>query len=856
MSVSLAVPSYSVTLGGFDITDNITNLSFNYPAVGITVPQAKIGSITLHSRIAADFDDQVLPSRWSRGQQVVIITILGVKAFTGYILFYRYDRQTNIGEGDIGDQLALQNFDRTAVEIPITVGIRDRAESDRYSQLIERQSNITQFIPGIPITYTQQPNTITLSAAPTTTPIATRSPDRFIFQGTDVSEIVYQLVLASGFIEGNQIFSDIARPVLTGDISIPIVATNPIQEAQKYAGADRVFCHTNRDGRIVWKEYPTGGSPIFQLREDDCAVFKPDLTIDRRWFETVIVSGQIDIQVSNPDYRPARTITLVNQGQVASGGGGLILAVPSVTTRSVAAIGDPYLPETIPIAGQAQFTSNGLTPYLPTTENINVGYLYSVPQADRLANFLGNLQLQKANSYLVQIPIQVAWLNNPDPFQICHISDCALIMDAVEIVIEEKMAYMAFTGNKFGTIPTITNPAAPAAIPTPIISATNQQGNLERELSDIGAINTTLSDFFGVEREYSGVGFIVGGVAQWHRSEEALSLAFDNIGVTQWGDLSGNNINFRAIAGAEPNTELLSRLNGKQVISWLTVNDGFFADLISVSSPCEFYIVIRTQAWTGSRRILGAGDLSLTVNGTTLTLTVGTTSLTRTLAVDTWAVVSFAVNGTASYLAVDSSVITGTLPNFASDFLVLGSAAAYRIAEFIRYGFALSSGDRALNLAYLEDRYDLTNRASDPDIVGTPAPIVPTPPVDLSGTYTNATVTVDANGNITDISNGVTGFELNTTGIKTANYTAVSGDRIPCDTIIIGAFTITLPASGVVAIFDVRGNLPELGFGVNALTVDPASNSIMGDTSLELDVGATSVELELIGTEWRIRNGR
>lgn len=35
------------------------------------------------------------------------------------------------------------------------------------------------------------------------------------------------------------------------------------------------------------------------------------------------------------------------------------------------------------------------------------------------------------------------------------------------------------------------------------------------------------------------------------------------------------------------------------------------------------------------------------------------------------------------------------------------------------------------------------------------------------------------------------------TEVKTANYTAVSGERVPCDTATTGSFTLTLPASPV-----------------------------------------------------------
>lgn len=98
-------------------------------------------------------------------------------------------------------------------------------------------------------------------------------------------------------------------------------------------------------------------------------------------------------------------------------------------------------------------------------------------------------------------------------------------------------------------------------------------------------------------------------------------------------------------------------------------------------------------------------------------------------------------------------------------------------------------------------------------------------------------------------------LEFVNTSVKNANYTAVSGDRVLCNS-SLGTFTITLPASGKVSICDVLGNSPTTGFGVNAVSVVPPSGTIMGGTSFLLDVGAITVDLEFIGTEWRDRNGR
>jgi hypothetical protein len=63
----------------------------------------------------------------------------------------------------------------------------------------------------------------------------------------------------------------------------------------------------------------------------------------------------------------------------------------------------------------------------------------------------------------------------------------------------------------------------------------------------------------------------------------------------------------------------------------------------------------------------------------------------------------------------------------------------------------------------------------------------------VAGSYTNTSITVNESGQVTGISSGAPAGVLPWSR-KTANYTAISGDRLIADT-SGGAFTITLPAN-------------------------------------------------------------
>jgi hypothetical protein len=87
--------------------------------------------------------------------------------------------------------------------------------------------------------------------------------------------------------------------------------------------------------------------------------------------------------------------------------------------------------------------------------------------------------------------------------------------------------------------------------------------------------------------------------------------------------------------------------------------------------------------------------------------------------------------------------------------------------------------------------------------------------------------------------------------IKTANYTAVSGDRIAANT-SSGAFTVTLPSSPS------AGNYVEFSdgggaFQTNNLTIGRNGSTIMGlSEDMTLSTNNVSVGLVYSGTTWRI----
>lgn len=97
---------------------------------------------------------------------------------------------------------------------------------------------------------------------------------------------------------------------------------------------------------------------------------------------------------------------------------------------------------------------------------------------------------------------------------------------------------------------------------------------------------------------------------------------------------------------------------------------------------------------------------------------------------------------------------------------------------------------------------------------------------------------------------------------KTAAYTAVAGDVLACDTITVGAFSITLPASPVagdkpIVIFDAGTTSAVNGFATNNLTVLRNGSTIhtVADDVFFATKGVC-VTFEYVAGTWRLEIGR
>ena len=96
---------------------------------------------------------------------------------------------------------------------------------------------------------------------------------------------------------------------------------------------------------------------------------------------------------------------------------------------------------------------------------------------------------------------------------------------------------------------------------------------------------------------------------------------------------------------------------------------------------------------------------------------------------------------------------------------------------------------------------------------------------------------------------------------KTANYTAVAGDVLACDTIAVGAFTVTLPASPVagdapIKIYDAGTTTTVNGFATNNLTIARNGNTIctLAEDVIVSNKGVTII-CEYVNGTWRLYNG-
>jgi|GEM_PF-3657960 len=540
LPVWLQLKDFQLLLGSLDITKNLLQWRDNLPATEITTTQSRTGSFTLKysmfaDRTEAELDDQISRSLWDRGQQELKLYIEGNLYFTGFILLYRYSPRDQIGSGSFGDRIALQRSIQISKEVPdITIGT-----------------------------------------------------------GTQVSGVVTSLILESGRRAGNQIYSDVIIPHLTGSLGVPLVTRDPIPEAQKYLGVDRFFLYCNKTGQIRAKQFPSSFQPTFSASIEECLTYEPDLTGDYYRFDSLMVTGSHEIakatppseRVSDPDTaddanQPTLTETYgtkvsVNpeeisnkfqrikiadkkieylQGSVINVGGGSTIPTVKTTIRKAAVtflldflernaqgqiLGEsayellpaeiteesatskkkqlpfglvapdaitgtglialnqakqlleseetitqlspsientaaeieppspptPFQAETVAVNGRAEIATIGYARYLDFDDIREIGYLYSNGQANLLAAMLLNYETGKANSFLIELPPPKEWLLNPEPFVVCHVHDCAFVMDAPSLSIDANngagQCKLTFAGIKYGTITRIPAPPIP-----------------------------------------------------------------------------------------------------------------------------------------------------------------------------------------------------------------------------------------------------------------------------------------------------------------------------------------------------------------------------------------------------------
>jgi hypothetical protein len=123
------VPQFQFTIGGFDASEYLDSISLSVPMHEPGQPLLWSGRFAVSNNLKArangltdnDFSEYSTPSRWRPYQQQVRLNIKGYQSPVFRIENYRYNPQTNVGEGILTQIPAAVAGDRPGVSIPTTV---------------------------------------------------------------------------------------------------------------------------------------------------------------------------------------------------------------------------------------------------------------------------------------------------------------------------------------------------------------------------------------------------------------------------------------------------------------------------------------------------------------------------------------------------------------------------------------------------------------------------------------------------------------------------------------------------------------------------------------------------------------
>ena len=225
--------------------------------------------------------------------------------------------------------------------------------------------------------------------------------------------------------------------------------------------------------------------------------------------------------------------------------------------------------------------------------------------------------------------------------------------------------------------------------------------------------------------------------------------------------------------------------------------------------------------------ITSSGTLAITYSGTALPIANGGTGQTTAAA----AITALAGTQTSGYYLRSNGTNTLLAAIVAADIPTLNQNTTGTAAN-VTGTVAIANGGTGLTSTPANGALDIGNGTG----------------------FTRATLSAGSNITITNSAGGISiaaSSAGSTWATKTTTYTAVNGDYLLCDT-SSAAFTITLPASpstnDQVYFQDAKGT-----FNINALSIDPGSNSIMGASGvLVATLLNAGFGLFYNGTEWRI----